>query len=331
MQKTIAIILSLCLFLACEGKPSEKGEGSEFIIVASTSMLADTVSEIAGERATVIGLMGPGIDPHLYKPTRSDIALLNKANVVFYNGAFLEGKMEQSFTRLRDSGKSVFAVADLIDPSLLHSPTGLHGAPDPHIWMDPKVWSETVRVIRNALAAALPDAMDELQSRAAAYREKILKLDTYSEKILSSVPSEVRVLVTAHDAFSYFGRRYNYEVVGIQGLSTESEAGIRDIERIVSLLVDRKIPAVFVESTVSERNVRALIEGARAKGHSVRIGGELFSDAMGPAGTKEGTYLGMIEHNVTTIVQGLGGEISESLEDASGSEHDTGESQKHAN
>jgi len=313
MRSRIFLVSALILFFsACEeraGDSSPVNKHSKPQIVVSTGMLADAVRNIAGDSADVIGLMGTGIDPHLYKPTRSDIAKLNAADIVFYNGLYLEGRMIESFSRLSKSGKAVYAVGEKIDSNVLLSPKGGGEHYDPHIWMDPKIWSLVVSATTDALIEQIPEEGDAFRQNASLYLSKLVALDAYAEKVLSSVEARARVLVTAHDAFGYFGRRYDYEVLGIQGISTESEAGIRDIERIVSKLTLLKIPAVFVESTVSERNVRALIEGAASTGHEVRIGGELFSDAMGQAGTKEGTYLGMIEHNVNTIASALGGKV----------------------
>ncbi len=271
-------------------------------------MIEDVAREVAGDRAEVIGLMGPGVDPHLYKPTRSDVRRLMNADVIFYNGLLLEGKMTDTLVRAATSGKRVHAVTELLDEGYLLEPEAFEGLHDPHVWMDPSAWSRAVEVVRAKLSEHDPEGAPAYRANAEAYRARLAELDAYAERALSSVPEGRRVLVTAHDAFNYFGRRYGYEVIGIQGISTESEAGVRDIERLVDLLVEREIGAVFVESTVPDRNVRALIGGARARGLAVAIGGTLYSDAMGDAGTYEGTYIGMIDHNVTTIARALGGE-----------------------
>lgn len=280
-------------------------------VVATVGMVADITRQVAGERAEVTGLMGEGIDPHLYKPTRSDIARLMKADVIFYNGLLLEGKMTDALIRAATSGKRVHAVTELLDEQYLLQPEAFEGHYDPHVWMDPAAWARSVEVVRDKLIDFDPAGRDVYTENAAAVVEQIEALDAYAEEVLSSVPESQRVLVTAHDAFNYFGRRFGYEVVGIQGLSTESEAGVQDIERLVDLLVSRDIRAVFVESTVSQRNINALVAGAKARGHTVVIGGQLFSDAMGARGTYEGTYLGMIDHNVSTIARALGGEVPE--------------------
>jgi manganese/zinc/iron transport system substrate-binding protein len=274
-------------------------------------MVEDVVRQVAGDRAEVVGLMGAGVDPHLYKPTRSDVQRLMNADVIFYSGLLLEGKMTDSLIRAATSGKKVFAVTELLDEQYLLEPEEFAGLYDPHVWMDPSLWARTIDVVRDKLTEFDPAGASIYRENAAAYAKEIAALDAYAERVLTSVPEDQRVLVTAHDAFNYFGRRFGFEVVGIQGISTESEAGVQDIERLVKMLVDRRIGAVFVESTVSERNIRALIAGAKARGHTVVIGGELFSDAMGDAGTHEGTYIGMIDHNATVIARALGGEAPE--------------------
>jgi manganese/zinc/iron transport system substrate-binding protein len=291
--------------------PAGGGAGKRLNVVATTGMISDVAKTIAGDRAVVTGLLGSGVDPHLYKPTRSDIATLTGADVVFYNGLLLEGKMTDALVRVASSGRKVHAVTELLEEQYLLEPDGAAGHHDPHVWMDPQAWMKAAEVIRDKLGEADPAGAEVYRTNAEAYLARLRALDEYAARVLASVPEGSRVLVSAHDAFNYFGRRYGYEVVGIQGLSTESEAGVRDIQRLVDLLVERKVGAVFIESTVADRNVKALAAGAEARGHTVRIGGELFSDAMGAPGTYEGTYIGMIDHNVTTIARALGGEAPE--------------------
>lgn len=307
--RLIACLMSTLALLGCQLAAPETDEG--YTIVTTVGMIQDITVQVATDRAQVTGLMGAGVDPHLYKPTRSDVSRIMSADVVFYNGLLLEGKMVDSLIRAAESGKRVHAVTELIDEDFLLEPAEFEGHYDPHVWMDPTAWVKAVRVVEQNLSEFDPTGESQYQANAQALTEQLEALDAYAERVLSSVPEQQRVLVTAHDAFNYFGRRYGYEVVGIQGLSTESEAGVQDIERLVNLLVERKVGAVFVESTVSERNINALIAGSRAKGHEVIIGGELFSDAMGDADTYEGTYIGMIDHNVTTIARALGGEAPE--------------------
>ncbi len=296
---------------APSGTPSNDGQSEQLTIVATTGMIGDIVARVSGERGEVDVLIGAGVDPHLYQPTRDDMAALMAADVVFYNGLLLEGRMTDALVRAASADRGVFAVTELIDSQYLIQPDDMEGKDDPHVWMDPAAWAKAVEVVRDRLIERDPDGESVYTSNARALLDEITELDAYCQRVFESVPEGQRVIVSAHDAFGYFGERFGYEVMGIQGLSTESEAGVRDIEQLVDVLVERKIAAVFVESTVSDRNVQALIAGAKARGHTVTIGGELFSDAMGPADTYEGTYVGMIDHNATTIARALGGEAPE--------------------
>ncbi|MBX3365508.1 MAG: zinc ABC transporter substrate-binding protein [Phycisphaeraceae bacterium] len=280
-------------------------------ITCTVGMVAEVVRHVAGETAEVTSLMGEGVDPHLYKPTRSDISRLLNADVVFYNGLLLEGKLTDVLAKAAASGKHVFPIAEFLPRDRLLTPGDFEGHEDPHVWMDPTLWSLVADIVRDRLSELRPEHAATFAANAAAYRSKLAELDAYALAVLTTIPEAQRVLVTAHDAFGYFGRRYGFEVVGIQGISTESEAGVRDIERLVELIVSRKIAAVFVESTVSDRNTQALVVGAARRGWSVRIGGSLFADAMGAAGSYEGTYIGMIDHNVTHIARALRGEAPE--------------------
>jgi manganese/zinc/iron transport system substrate-binding protein len=279
-----------------------------FTALATTGMIGDAVKAVVGDTGKVEALLGSGIDPHSYKPTRSDIARLSSADIVFYNGLLLEGKMTDALVRVASAGRPVVAVTEALDEQYLLEPEEFAGQYDPHVWMDVAGWKRAVEAVRERMIAFRPALAGTFRDNAARYLGELEKLDKYVREVVATVPKESRVLVTAHDAFNYFGRAYDFEVQGIQGISTESEAGLKRIQELVDMIVARKIAAVFVESTVSDRNVRALIEGARAKGHTVRIGGELFSDAMGAPGTYEGTYVGMIDHNATTIARALGGE-----------------------
>jgi len=279
--------------------------------VATVGMVGDLVANVAGDRAVLEVLVGSGIDPHLYKPTRSDMIKLERADIVFYNGLVLEGKMSGVLAHLNRRGKQTVAVAEQIQAAGTYTLIGQEHAYDPHVWMDVSGWKHGVEVVVEALTARDPSHHAYYRSNADAYLARLDELDAYARRVLASIPESRRVLITAHDAFGYLGRAYGVDVQGIQGLSTESEAGIRDIERVIALMVERRIPAVFVETSVAEKNVRALVEGARARGHGVAVGGTLFSDAMGLPGTYEGTYIGMIDHNVTTIAIGLGGEAPE--------------------
>ncbi|HRP63392.1 MAG TPA: zinc ABC transporter substrate-binding protein [Phycisphaerales bacterium] len=309
------LAVALLWSMGCEGDASAKdqrgeaGARAEMMIVATTAMIGDLVRDIAGERADVHVLMGPGVDPHVYRPTRGDVSLLLRADAVFSNGLHLEGRMDETFERLAVAGKPVFAVAELLPRDYLLIDDNAQGAPDPHVWMDVRGWMRVAEIIVESLSR-----LDE--SYAAVYRERgdqlletLRALDAYAKQSIASIPLSKRVLVTAHDAFSYFSRAYDIEVQAIQGISTDSEAGLRRIEELVELIVTRRIEAIFTESSVSDKNMRALLEGAKSRGHHVHLGGELFSDAMGTPGTYEGTYIGMIDHNVTVITRALGGTV----------------------
>ncbi len=298
----------LLLGLTSCGPEKTSVAGGKIQIIATVGVIADIVREVAGDKANVEGIIGEGVDPHLYKPTSVDIKAFQAADIVFYNGLMLEGKMSDVLVRLARGGKPVYAVTDEILEQNDYILTNEEEHYDPHVWMDVSGWIRAVNVVAGALSEYDPENKEHYEGNAFAYNRELDDLDAYAIERIATIPENQRVLVTAHDAFSYMARAYGLEVRGIQGLSTESEAGVKDIEDLVTFLAENKIPAVFVESSVSDKNVRALVEGTSAKGHSVIIGGELFSDAMGPAGTYRGTYIGMIDHNVTTITRALGGQ-----------------------
>lgn len=313
MRLLLTSLLAALLLPSCREAPAP-ADPPRLRVVATTAMIADPAREIAGPGVVVTALMGEGVDPHLFKPARADMAALLAADLVLANGHHLEGRMDDAFQRVATQGTPVVRVAEAVARDLLIEHPDYPGQADPHLWMDPLAWLEATTAITHALAKADPDNADHYHANAAAYQSRLRRLHEYAERAIATIPESQRVLVTAHDAFNYFARRYGIEVHAIQGLSTESEAGVRDIEHLVRLLVDRGIPAVFTESSVSDRNIRALIAGAQARGHNVALGGSLYSDAMGPADTREGTYLGMIEHNINTIVTALGGTIPQPRE-----------------
>ena len=295
-------MLSCSLLFSCQN--SMEQENKNFTIVATTSMIADAASIIAGDSTIVWGLMGPGVDPHLYKPTQGDIRKLSTADMVLYNGLLLEGKMQEVLEKM-ERNKPVVAVTENISPEKLLIPEGHAGAPDPHIWFDVQLWQEAVKTISTAMQEHNPGQAAVYQKNTTRYLQQLDSLDQWVKQTLAEIPEQQRVLVTAHDAFGYFGKAYHVEVKGLQGISTLAEYGLRDIQQLVNFIVERKIPAVFVESSVSEKALEAVVAGAREKGLQIRIGGSLFSDAMGEAGTPEGTYLGMVRHNVNTITEAL--------------------------
>jgi manganese/zinc/iron transport system substrate-binding protein len=268
--------------------------------VCTTGMVADLVRHVGGPHVIVDQLMGQDVDPHLFKASSGDVRRLNAADIVFYSGLHLEGKMGAIFESMAQKRPAV-AVADRLD-NVLHNEEGTH---DPHVWFDASLWSQAAGTVRDALVKFDSKNAGDYQARAEAYQGELAKLHEYAKTQIAIIPKERRVLVTAHDAFRYFGRAYDIEVKGIQGISTDAEASVKDINDLVDFIVQRKIKAVFIETSVSSRNMRSLIEGCKARGHEVQIGGELFSDAMGKDGTLAGTYPGMVKHNVDTIVGAL--------------------------
>ncbi len=310
LRPTLFLLAAASLLLpSCSGDPI--ATDGPYRVVATVGMIADIVREVAGPLAAVDALVGEGVDPHLYKPSAADVKALQAADLVFYNGLLLEGKMTDVLVRLAGSGKRVHAVTEAVleEPDYVLADEEDHD--DPHVWMDVKGWIAATRVVERTLSDYDAANAAAYAANAAAYRGQLARLDDYARAAIASIPEGQRVLVTAHDAFRYLSRAYGIEVRGIQGMSTESEAGVKDIEDLVAFLVERRIPAVFVESSVSDKSVLSLLEGAAAKGRQVVVGGELYSDAMGPAGSYEGTYVGMIDHNVTTIARALGGSVPE--------------------
>ncbi|NTU64144.1 MAG: zinc ABC transporter solute-binding protein [Chloroflexi bacterium] len=272
--------------------------------VTTIGMIGDIVKNVGGERVKVTGLMGPGVDPHLYKASEGDVIRLGEADVVFYNGLHLEAAMSRVFERMGDRIKTV-AVTDTIDRDRLLTPDEFEGNYDPHVWFDVTMWMSATERMRDALIEMDPTHAETYRANAADYLKQLAELDDYVKTQAATLPPEKRVIITAHDAFNYFSRAYGFEVRGLQGISTASEAGTADVKGLANFIVERKIPAIFIESSVPVRNVEAVQEAVRAQGWDVQIGGELFSDAMGTPGTPEGTYIGMVKHNIDTVVEAL--------------------------
>lgn len=302
--------------LACGRAPqppaAQGGPGPA--VLATVTMLADGAAALLGAGSPVATLIGPGVDPHLYRPTRDDMARLLAADLVLAVGLHLEANLEGSLERLAGDGSGparLWTLGAALDAAeLLGTPVGAQGlaSHDPHVWMDLPLWSAGIAALALELGQRWPAEAAQIAARAEGYRARLEQLDGYLAACIESIPPERRVLVTAHDAFRYFGRRYGLEVRGLQGLSTESEAGLRELAELVELLVARRIPAVFVESSVPEQGVRALIAGAAERGHAVALGGVLYSDATGPQGSPAGSLIGMLASNAETIARGLGGE-----------------------
>ncbi len=290
-------IIFLGLFSCTKDATSEP-----FTILTTTSIIGDAVKNIVKEDARVVSLMGPGIDPHTYQTTQKDVQQLRHADMVFYNGLDLEGKMSSLFKEMAKE-KKVYAVSDALNTKQLLS-DGTIGV-DPHIWFDVRLWQQVVGFISKKLQDAKPESAAYYQDNTAAYLNALEALHQSVTTQIQSIPKQQRVLVTAHDAFSYFGKAYNIEVVGLQGISTVSECGLKDIKSIIELIRKRNIKAIFFETSVSDKSMRAVLEGCAYYGHKVSVGGYLYSDALGAPDTLEGTYCGMIHANTTKIVHAL--------------------------
>ena len=312
MQK---LYISLCLIVMFVGTgcdPKEQPDVStdgKLRVVTTIGMITDVVRNVGAERVDVVGMMGPGVDPHLYKPTAKDIQRLGSAHLIFYNGLHLESKMGDVLAKMQGNTKTV-AVTDAVNQDMLLSPPEFEGQFDPHLWFDVTLWMKIVGKVRDALSEFDPDNTMMYWTNAERYLARLAELHQYVKSQAERVPPQQRVLVTAHDAFNYFGKAYGFEVRGLQGISTATEAGIADVQVLATFIAERRIPAVFVESSVSSRSLEAVQAAVRSKGFDVKIGGELFSDAMGNEGTPEGTYIGMVRHNIDTIVNALVGETT---------------------
>ena len=306
IKKAVVLMVTAAMVAACGGgsKPESDQAAKKLNVLATTGYVADLARNVAGEYAQVEGLMASVVDPHIYKASAGDVEKLSSADLILYTGLHLEGKMGEIFEKVGRT-KPVVAVAERLPREELLGDPDYPDQHDPHVWFDVRLWAQTVDVVVEALSQADPAHAAEFQARGAEYKAKVLEIDVWVTEQVSAIPESGRVLVTAHDAFSYFGRRYNMEVVGIQGISTVSEAGLADMKRVVDLLVDRKVKAIFVESSVPKNTVEAVQAACRERGHDLVIGGELFSDSMGAEGTEEGTYIGAVKHNVNTVVAAL--------------------------
>ena len=305
LRRAVGAVLALAATtVASCGRDSEPPSGPS--IVATTGMIGDTVHRLLDAEAEVRVLMGAQVDPHLYSPTRQDVQWLQSADLILYNGLHLEGRMGGLLEQLaqRESPR-VLAVAESLGADRLLAEPDSDTA-DPHVWLDAERWSEVVDSIAAALTELLPESAVAIEGRRTDLKAEIARLHEYGQEVMARVPAPRRVLVTSHDAFRYFGLAYGLEVFAVQGISTESDPGVRDVNELVDLVVDRRIPAVFVESSVSPRTIEALREGASRRGHDVRVGGKLYSDAMGEPGTTEGTYVGMLAHNLRVVANALG-------------------------
>ncbi len=274
-------------------------------IVATTNLVADLVAQIGGDSVAVTPIMGPGIDPHLYKASAGDVSRMSGADVIFYSGLHLEGKMAEIFEQMNERGKRTVAVTDGIDRSRLIESAVFGGNYDPHVWFDVSMWMDAAQYVANQLGELDPPNAEHYADRVANYLVEMSEADAYVRERALSLPENNRVLITSHDAFGYFGRAYSFDVRGLQGISTAAEAGAADVKNLVEFVADRQIPAIFAETSVSPKGIEAVREAVRSRGADVEIGGSLFSDALGSPDTPEGDYIGMVRYNVDTIVNAL--------------------------
>ena len=302
MKKIVLFLLTLILFSGCKDATPSNGKLN---IVTTTTMITDLVNQIGGDKINVQGLMGSGVDPHLYKASEGDVTKLAQANLIFYGGLHLEGKLVDVFEKMERQKIKTIAVSDALDKKTLISSELFASNYDPHIWFDVRNWEFITTFVVQKLSEASPENKAIFEENGKKYLEELKNLDAEIKSIISTLPEDKRILVTAHDAFNYFGQAYGFKVVGLQGLSTATEAGVQDVQNLASFIIDKKVKAIFVESSVPRRTIEALQAAVNSKQHQVEIGGTLYSDALGNAGTVEGTYIGMFQYNVKTIVNAL--------------------------
>jgi len=308
MKKLLSILLTVLMvssLLAGCAPQAETTDSGKYKVVATTTMLADLTRVIGGEYVDATGLMGPGIDPHLYKASAGDVTLMQEADMIVFNGLHLEGKMGEIFENLTDGGKLIVEIAKGIDDSKILPTADDPNVDDPHIWFNVLLWKDAARVVTDGLVELDASHKAEFEANYEAYAKELDDLHAYVLERVNELPEESRVLITAHDAFEYFGNAYGFEVKGLQGISTASEAGTGDVRDLAQYIVEHQIKAVFVESSVPRKNIEALQEAVKAKGFDVEIGGELYSDSLGNPGSEEATYLGTVKSNVDTIVDAL--------------------------
>ncbi len=306
----LLVLATMPMFASCSSSQAANSQDVNddiLHVVATTGQIGDVVMQVADKRVKVDVLMGPGVDPHLFVASEGDVNRLQRADVIFYNGLFLEAQMASVLRQLGER-KPTIAVAEQIDPELLLPWAAYSNAFDPHVWFDVTLWMRVVEVVRDALIEADAANADVYRANADAYLQELADLHAYVQQRASELPAEQRVLITAHDAFHYFGRAYGFEVRGLQGISTAAEAGAADVRDLANFIVERRIPAIFVETSVPVRTIEALQAAVAERGHTVAIGGELYSDALGDANSDGATYIGMVRHNIDTIVDGLKGE-----------------------
>jgi len=302
MKNILPVLFAIIILASCNDE--KKNANGKLNIVTTTTMITDLVKNIGGDSVNLQGLMGSGVDPHLYKASEGDVSKLTNADVVFYSGLHLEGKLVDVFEKMGRKTNTI-ALAEVLDKNKLIGSEYFASNFDPHIWFNIQYWKQLTNSLTEELSKLDPNNTSYFEANKTAYLKKLDILENDIKKTIATLPEEKRVLVTAHDAFNYFGEAYGFEVVGLQGLSTATEAGVQDVQNLAKLIIDKKVQAIFVETSVPKRTIEALQQAVLSKGFQVEIGGTLYSDALGNAGTEEGTYLGMFRYNVKTIVEGL--------------------------
>ena len=299
--KYVLLAFGLLIF----GCKSEENNNGKLNVVTTTSMITDLVSNIAGDEINLEGLMGSGVDPHLYKASEGDVSKLANADMIFYNGLHLEGKLVEVFEKMESRNINTIAISDVVDKSTLIGSDYFKSNYDPHIWFDVDYWKQATEFVVAELSQAIPEKKGVFEENGQKYIRQLNELKTELTNKIETLPQDQRILVTAHDAFNYFGKAFQFEVVGLQGLSTATEAGVQDVQKLAAFIIENKVKAIFVESSVPRRTIEALQAAVKSKDHEVEIGGTLYSDALGNTGTEEGTYIGMFRYNVNTIVNAL--------------------------
>ncbi|NKI26667.1 zinc ABC transporter solute-binding protein [Arenibacter sp. 6A1] len=300
----IGVLLLFGMMMGCKDSPKKDSNG-KLKVVTTTSMLTDLLQQIGGDAIEIQGLMGSGVDPHLYKASEGDVNKLFTADMVFYSGLHLEGKLVEIFEKMEKQHKKTVAVTDVLDKKGLLASEYFASNYDPHIWFNIDFWKEITQYTAQKLQEADPKNAALFAENSARYLEELEVLEKEIKDIIGTLPAEKRILVTAHDAFNYFGEAYGFQVLGLQGISTATEAGVQDVQQLSEFIIENKVKSIFIETSVPRRTIEALQASVASKGHQVTIGGSLYSDALGTRGTIEGTYIGMFKYNVNTIVSAL--------------------------
>lgn len=295
------LLIVLILFSSCKEKIKNT---DKLQVLTTTNILADLVSEIGGEHIELENLMGPGVDPHLYKASEGDVLKIYNADIIFYSGLHLEGKLTDVFKKLQHKRKMI-SLGDLLPKENLITSSNFGGNYDPHVWFDVQYIKHFCDFITEELSIADPENSESFEINNKNYQKRLDRLQNELDELVQLLPREKRILVTAHDAFGYFGKAFDFTVVGLQGISTATEAGVKDVRVLTNYIVENDVKAIFIENSVPRRMIEALLAAVKARGKQISIGGELYSDTLGTAGTPEGTYIGMYKHNVTSIINAL--------------------------